>query len=143
MTFDATDVHELVRRYDIRWHTGPEQAVVAGALRTIGLRLELTALHDHPRHEPTAGCPECRPVQAALERVIEAVLPRDHRRSHYEVSLPPAKLEFTRSGVPEISASITILHNEAVNDPIDACESRCLGEMTSRLKQLGAREGGH
>jgi hypothetical protein len=82
-------------------------------------------------------------VTDALERVIAAVLPRDHRRSHYEVRVPHSSLTYASGGGPEIAASVTILHNKGINDPVDACERRCLSEMVSRLKALGAAEGHH
>jgi hypothetical protein len=132
---------ELVKAYDVRWDTAPEQSVIDGELRSIGLRLELTALHARPPREPTAGCLECKPVVDALERIIHAVLPKDHRRSHYEVHVPPDQLQYTASGRPEITATITILHNDGINEPVDACEKRCLAEMCARLAELGAKRG--
>jgi hypothetical protein len=135
------ELQQLVEKHEIRWQTAREEAVVDGEIRTIGLRLELSALHSHPEHPPVAGCSECKPVVHALERVIDAVLPKEHRRSHYEVSVPPAMLNYTTSGRPEITATITILHNEGINDPVDPCETQCHAEMTAKLKALGAREG--
>lgn len=61
------------------------------------------------------------------------------RRSHYEVDVPTAQLDYVAER-PEITATVTILHNEAINEPVDACEKRCLAEMMSKLKELGARE---
>ncbi|MGH7271245.1 MAG: hypothetical protein ACREJX_03820 [Polyangiaceae bacterium] len=135
-------LRDLVREYDIRWQGGREQAVVDGRLRTIGLKLELSAIHPHPAHAPEPGCPECGPVVRALERVADAVLPKDERRSSYEVSVPLARHVIPRRGGPEMTATITILHRDNVNDPVDACEERCLADMTSALEGLGAKRAG-
>ena len=137
--FDTEGLRSLVREHRIRYQTAAEKAVVEGGLRAIGLRLELSAVHAHPSHPPMPGCPECGPVIAALKRVVDAVVPKDHRPSNYEVSVPPASLRYNSHGEPEIIASVTILHDEGINDPVDACETRCLAEMVSRLKDLGAR----
>jgi hypothetical protein len=134
-------LRELVREHQIRWKAGREEAVVDGELRTIGLKLELSAVHAHLVRRPMPGCPECRPVVSALEKVIDAVLPKEHRRSFYEVTLPTAELGYSPSGTAEITATIAILHKGSINDPVDACETRCLREMTEKLKALGAKEG--
>lgn len=132
---------ELVRQHRMRWRASREEAVIGGEIRAIGLKLELSAIHAHLLHAPMPGCSECRPVIAALERVIDAVLPKEHRRSHYEVVIPVAKLEYPSTGQPEITATVTVLHNENVNDPIDECENRCLVEVIAKLRALGASEG--
>jgi hypothetical protein len=134
-------LRDLVQEHQMRWHAAAESAVVDGELRTIGLKLELSAVHAHPQQPPAPGCPECRPVVEALERVIDAVLPTGHRRSHYEVHVPTSALSYQRPGRPQIVASITILHNEAVDEPVDECERRCLADMIAALKRLGVREG--
>jgi hypothetical protein len=40
-----------------------------------------------------------------------------------------------------VVALVQILHVRGISEPIDACEMRCLNEMTSALKRLGACEG--
>jgi hypothetical protein len=138
---DLPELRDLVQQHQIRWRAAPESAVVDGDLRPIGLKLELSAIHSHPHHPPVPGCPECKPVVDALDRVIEAVLPTGHRRSFYEVHVPTSALAYGPAGRPEIAASITILHNEGISDPIDECEKRCLADVIAALKRIGAREG--
>jgi hypothetical protein len=104
-----SELRDLVQQHPMRWHATAESAVVDGELRTIGLELELSAVHAHPGHPPTLGRPECRPVVSALGRVMAAVLPTGHRRSHYEVLVPGSTLTYGQGGRPEIVASITIL----------------------------------
>lgn len=36
---------------------------------------------------------------------------------------------------------VRILHRDHFFQPIDACEERCLAEMTGKLKRLGFTEG--
>ena len=138
-TTEVAALRELVRTYDIRWEAGYERAVVDGQLRTIGLTLDLTAIHPPSHEAPMPGCPQCKPVANALRRVAEAVLPKEHRRSFYEVSVASGHHVLTRSGSPEMTATITILHEQGINDPVDACEERCRSEMIAKLEDLGAR----
>ena len=138
---NAPALEELVRTYEIRWRSGPERAVVNGNLRPIGLTLELTATHPDAHVTPTPGRPQCGPVIEALQRVADAVVPRDHRRSFFEVSVLPSHHVLTRSGSPEMTAMITILHQNGINEPIDACQERCLAEMSAKLEELGAPRG--
>ncbi len=140
---NAADVRlrDLVRTHAMHWHLTTERAFVSGELRPIGLTLALSAVHDRPLHPPLPGCDECAPVIHALERVIEAVLPKDHRRSRYDVHVPTAELEYPRGWRPEITATITILHREEINAPVDECERRCAAEVTAKLRDLGAPEG--
>lgn len=136
------ELRELVRTHEMHWRLTTEKAVVGGEVRPIGLVLALSAAHDHPLHAPLPGCEECKPVIRALERVIDAVLPKDHRRSAYDVDIPTADLEYPRGRRPEITATITILHKGGdINASIDACEERCARDMIAALERLGAREG--
>ena len=142
---DATEtgaLRQLVEKYSICWSRSPERAVVEEEIRSIGWDLELCATHGKTAHPPTAGCPECPPVVDALERVARFILPTEERTSHYEVHVRPGKIQYSHAhpGVPEMTAVITILHNNGINDPIDECENVCLAEMASKLRDLGARE---
>lgn len=139
---EIESLRRLVEKYRLCWSKSPEHAVGGGELRAIGWNLELCATHGETACEPTPGCPACPPVVAALDRVVGFVLPTDPRHSHYEVHNNPARIQYSHAhpGVAEMTAVITILHNEGVNEPIDACEDRCLAEMMSKLRDLGARE---
>lgn len=136
-------LRELVERFQVCWCTSRENAVIDGEVRPIGFNIELSAVHDHPERPPTPGCPECEPVLAALREIVEFVLPKDARDSRYEVHLKRLGLEFSGAhrDRPEVVALIQVLHKRGVNDPIDACEVRCLNEMTKALADLGACEG--
>ena len=136
------ELRELVCAHEMHWHLTVEKATVEGELRPIGLALALSAVHDRPAQTPLPGCSECGPVVNALERVIDAVLPKDHRRSTYDVDIPTAEIEYPRGRRPEITATITILHRgDDINAPIDSCETRCANDIIAKLKALGAREG--
>ena len=41
----------------------------------------------------------------------------------------------------KVTLSIRILHRHHFEAPIDTCETRCLGEMRERLRELGAGDG--
>ena len=141
-TSETEGLRELVGKYLLSWSTTPERAVVDDELRPIGRNLILCATHGKTTHEPMPGCPECAPVVDALDRVAHFILPTEPRSSHYEVHVQPAKIQYSHAhpGVAEMTAVITILHNKGINDPIDACEDRCLADMTAKLRELGAHE---
>ncbi len=136
------ELRALVHRHRIIWESRPELAVVKGALAPIGFVVTLTAVHDHPAHPPSPGCPECTPVRAALERIAHAVLPRGEHASQYEVHVANAlESDPSHGRRTEISATITILHRGIIDQPPDDCERECLSELRARLKALGAQEG--
>jgi hypothetical protein len=88
--------------------------------RPVGYVIEISATHDDPHVAPVAGCPACAAPLATLEEIVA------YRR---------------RGNRPEVRATILVEHGEGFDRPIDACEQRCLDEIVSRLKQLGACEG--
>lgn len=133
------DLATLVRRHQMQWHVRPELADLGGELVTIGFVVELTATHDAPSHPPAAGCDECVPVRRALERVATAVLPKGEHASWYEITIPPAQLQFSGRRA-ELVASIVVLHRGTVNRPADECERACLHEIRTHLSALGAHE---
>ena len=142
ITSETEELRQLVEKYALCWSATLERAVIHDELHPIGRNLVLRATHGKTTHEPTPGCDECPPVVDALGRVARFILPTEARLSHYEVHIPPATIQFSHAhpGVAEMTAVITILHNEGINQPIDACEDRCLADMTSKLRELGARE---
>lgn len=139
---DTAPLRELVRAHDMHWHLSTEKAVVGGQLRPIGLTLTLSATHDHALNAPSPGCAECAEVVSALERVVDAVLPEDRSRTAFDVNIPKTQIDFPRGRRPEISATITVLHQgPGINAPLDDSEQRSADEMIANLTSLGAHEG--
>jgi hypothetical protein len=133
---------DLVRRHRMTWESHPELAVSNGDVRPIGFTVELHAVHDHPVHPPSPGCPECAPVREALLRICKAVLPKGEHASWYEVHVGGAfEMEPRRAGAPELVARIEILHQGTVNRPPDECERACLAEIKASLTRLGVQQG--
>jgi hypothetical protein len=143
-TNDESDLElrELVRRHRVTWESHQELAVCDGVLAPIGFIVELSAVHDHPAHPPSPGCPECAPVREALQRICSAVLPRGEHASWYDVHVGSGlEVDPHRGGAPELSATIEVLHRGTVNRPPDECERACLAEIRTRLAQLGVQHG--
>ncbi len=139
---DQAELREIVRRHRMTWESRPELAASGDSLMPIGFRVELTAVHDHPAHPPSPGCPECMPVMDALHRVSLAVLPRGEHASWYDVHVGTGfEMDSRRRGLPQLTASIEILHRGEVNRPPDECERACLAEIRGRLAALGVRQG--
>lgn len=133
----------LVQDYEVCWETRPQYAVVGEGLRTIGFSVELSAAHHQPHHEPVAGCPECLPPLRALEEIVDFILPTEPRDSIYDVHVKWGAMQYSRrrANRPEVGATIDVLHATGADRPIDACEERCLADIVSRLKAIGAQEG--
>lgn len=134
------ELRDLIERYQIAWTVRQELAVHDGTLRPIGFVVELSGTHREPKHTPTPGCEECRPLRAALERIAHAVLPDETRPSWYDVVVEAGfGFEHGRTDRPEISATISVLHRGAIDRPVDACERECVDEIGRHLSALGAR----
>jgi hypothetical protein len=136
-------LRELVRVHEICWETRPEYVAGDDAPQPVGYVVEISATHAEPHASPLAGCPLCRERLAAIEEVIAFVLPRDRRDSIYDVHVQSGSLRYDRrrGNRPEVVATILIEHGEGADRPIDDCERRCLHDIVSRLKQVGACEG--
>lgn len=142
-TKSLEELSALTHRYRVCFEVSPEYAYVGGERREIGYAVELFGTHDEPLKAPAPGCPECAPVQSALEEIIDFVVPRELRDSRYDLHVDRNRLAFseTRGRRPDVSARITILHKQGVNRPVDACEARCLHDIVRSLRAIGALEG--
>jgi hypothetical protein len=135
-------LRDLVRRFRVCYEVAPELAVVGDEIRAIGFTIELSGTHDHPRHEPFAGCDACFPIANALRAILAHVVPLDFRPSQFQVHDSRMSHRFApqRGNRPELTASVTILHREGAQRPIDECELRCRDEIVGALASLGAAE---
>jgi hypothetical protein len=135
-------LRELVQRFRVCFEVSPALAVLGEELRPIGFTIELAATHDHPRHEPYAGCDECVPVARALNEVLDFIVPRDFRPSYFEVHRSRTSHQFSpeRDNRADLTASVEIVHRDGATRPVDDCELRCRDEIVATLKDLGACE---
>jgi len=137
-----TDLQMLVAAYQVCFESYPIWHVPRGGGKVaIGYELDLCGTHHHPKHPPKPGCDECRPVRHALMLIARSILPSDDRPSRYAIEPFDMAIHFSprRKMRREIVLAIDIVHRGAFDRPIDACETRCLREMTEKLKALGAR----
>lgn len=140
---DLDRLRTIVRDFRIHWRVSPEYVYVGDERRHVGFNLELGAAHRDPHERVAPGCPKCIPLKAALTDVIQFILPREERDSVYEVHVAAQRLTYPSGhpNAPEVIAEIQILHRSEFQRPVDACEERCLAEMTAALKDLGSPEG--
>ena len=139
---DQSLLADLVRRFRVCWEVWPEDAVVDSVKRQIGYALELYGTHEAGSVGVQPGCHRCHDVFDALRRIAEHIVPREMRPSiasigPYDQALHYSPVQQSRA---EVKLEITLLHQSRIEDPVDACEIRCLNEMKQRLKNLGARE---
>ncbi len=136
------NLKELVQRFKVCWEVLPDYYYVKGQRRQIGFVLELSGTHEPGRGQPQPGCRLCHPVRRALEAIAHAIIPKDRRDSDHEVSPYDQSIHYdpSRKFRPEVTLGISICHRSGFDREVDACEVRCLQEMTQRLKELGARE---
>ncbi|MCI0408644.1 MAG: hypothetical protein L0191_08780, partial [Acidobacteria bacterium] len=74
--------------------------------------------------------------------IAEAILPPEGRPSRYEMDPYDQSIHhsYARGDRHDVSLTIRIFHREDFENPLDACQERCLSEMLRRLKELGAGE---
>ncbi len=91
---------------------------------------------------PLPGCEHCRKVWHALKAVAAWIIPREKRDSDYDISAFDQSIHYSaaRKFRSDVSLRIGIRHRSGFDREVDACEVRCLREMTKRLAEIGARK---
>lgn len=140
----GTDSHlkDLVQRFRVCWEALPDYYYVKGQRRQIGFVLELSGMHEPGIEHPQPGCKLCHPVRRALEAIAHAIIPKDRRDSDHDIAPYDQAIHYdpNRKFRPEVTLQIWIRHRWGFDREVDACELRCLREMTQQLTELGARE---
>ncbi len=133
---------EFVQRFRICWEALPDHYYVKKEKRQIGFTLELTGTHESGVEHPKPGCPHCQHVWLALWEIANWILPKEIRDSDYDISVYNQGIQYTsvRKFRPDVSLRIGIRHRCGFDREVDACEVRCLNEMTGRLTEIGARK---
>lgn len=134
-------LRELVRQHKVCWEVWPEYHIDReGKKIQIGFELELAGTHHEPKEPPKPGCAECVKVYNDLKRIAQWIIPKEERKSRYEIGIFDSSIHFAakRKFRREVALTIRILHKGKFDDPTDDCEIRCLNEMEQKLKALGA-----
>jgi hypothetical protein len=149
-------LNDLVQRFHVCWEALPEYYFVAvkdplhGEVkerkterRQIGFLLQLSGTHEAGVEHPQPGCQHCRKVWSALKDIADWILPKEIRDTGYDLDSYDQSIRYdpVRKFRPEVLLTIRLVHRSGFDREVDACEVRCLNEMTERLKQLGARNG--
>lgn len=139
---DSGSLKQLVRRFQVCWETLPDYYYVKGQKRQIGFVLVLAGTHEAGVERPEPGCEHCRNVRRALRAIASWVIPKEHRDSDYDITPYDQAIHYdpSRKFRPEVTLQIWIRHRSGFDRDVDACQIRCLEEMTRGLKELGARE---
>lgn len=144
LSTEVFNLKDLVRRHKVCFESYPIWHVPRNGGRiAVGYELDLIGTHDHPQHAPASGCAECSPVYRALLHIAKAILPPNDRASRYAIQPFDVAIHFSprRKWRRDVVLAIDIMHRDQFDRPIDECETHCLREMTSKLKELGARPG--
>ena len=145
MTFaeeSSSVLAEYVQRFRVCWEVWPEYLMSSSGRRQVGFELELSGTPEFGSGQESPGTPECRKVYVALHAIADWIFPKEERPSMYEIEPYEHALHYSsaRSNRPDVTLSVKILHRSGFDQPVDACEVRCLQEMEQRLIQLGARQ---
>lgn len=140
---DSGDLKKLVQRFKVCWEALPDYYYVKGQKRQIGFVLVLAGTHEAGVEHPEPGCQHCHDVRRALQTIASWVIPKERRDSDYDVPPYDQAIHYdpSRKFRPEVTLEIAIRHRSGFDRDVDACQVRCLNEMTRGLKELGAREG--
>jgi|SRR5271166_5828992 len=145
----------LVQRFAVCWEAHPEQAIVTvldpkgqvrrakAELRKIGFSLELYGTPESGAEGVSPGDHHCLRIQSSLEQIAHWILPREERQCMYEIRTEPPSLIYSRirTDRPDVRLTITILHRNNWDQPIDECQESCLKDMQRALHEAGACEG--
>lgn len=149
-------LRESVQRFQVCWEAlpdfyyvavkdtlHPEAKQVKKEKRQIGFTLDLTGTHEEGVEHPQPGCEHCRRVWRALKAIADWIVPKEERDTDYDIAPYDQSINYdpVRKFRAEVSLRICIRHRSGFDREVDACEVRCLNEMTERLKELGARKG--
>ena len=137
-------LRDLVAKHKICWEVWPEYHQDSkGRKIQIGFELDLIGNHYQPSHLPSPGCDECFKVYNALWEIAVWILPQEKRLSRCEIQFFDHALRYapSRKLRPEVTLTLKIIHAEGFDRPVDACEQKCLNEITAKLRQLGALQG--
>ena len=134
---------DMVEMHHVCYEIWPELLIVKGRQVKVGFDLELAGTHEHGISTLTPGCPRCIRTFEDLRQIAEWIMPKEERPSRYEIEPFDRALHESaqRKFVPEVVLSMKILHRHGFDQPVDACEERCLKEMRGKLAELGVRAG--
>lgn len=142
MTIPVNELKALIAQYRICWRAYPEKDLVDGKVRAVGYRLELYGTHAPQIEHVSPGCDYCRNVWEALNKIGQEIVPAGTSDSQYQIEVFDDSIHYSkeRRDRPDVELHIQIIHRSGFG-PIDACEDRCLKEMTNKLRTLGSPEG--
>jgi len=134
-------LRRLVEQHQVCWEPYPIWDATSDRPKVqIGYEVDLWGTHDHPAHPANAGCEECRPVRVALERIARWVIPESHPPTRYEIEPYDGSIHMSsrRRKRKDVLLAIDVIPRQAVDTPVDACQTSCLKEVETKLKDLGA-----
>lgn len=133
---------ELVKKFRVCWEALPDCYPVKKEIRQVGYYLELTGTHEEGVDHPQPGCVHCQHVWRALEAIAAWIIPKEYRDTVYDIGPFDQTIQYSkeRKYRPEVSLRIWIRHRVGFDREVDACEVRCLNEMTQRLVAIGAHK---
>lgn len=141
MTADLECVRAIARKLHAHYDIEPEIVFVDGARRKVGFHVRLWGVHAKGARV-LPGCSRCREIEEELKRIGEFVVPREERPTRLEFD-PFRPALYDSRVVPdadEVVLSIRLVHREGYEQPVDACEERCLKEIVARCRELGIPE---
>ncbi|HVW86513.1 MAG TPA: hypothetical protein VHB50_17625 [Bryobacteraceae bacterium] len=138
------ELTEIVAKHTVCYEVYAHERMVRDTRVKTSFDLELYGTHRYGETRLSPGCGVCRDTYDDLKRIALWIMPKDERPSVYEILPFDAALhESTKRNLrPEVLLTIRIRHRVGLDQPIDACEERCLDEMRARLALLGVRQGG-
>lgn len=137
----VAELAAFVREHHVHYDVEPDVLVRASDRVKVGFEVRLWAVH--PRGtRALPGCGKCRDLVSELIRVAEWAIPSERRPTLIEIEpFHPALYDSREvAGADEVALSIRLAHREGWDQPIDACEERCLKEIRQRLRAIGVRE---
>ena len=132
---------EFIRRHRVHYEVVPDVVAEPDARTTVGFVIRLFAIHDKGARA-LPGCVKCVDLLDGLRCLAQSLLPPEERSTLTTIE-PFDPILYDSKEVPgadEVALALRLSHRDHYEQPVDACEERCLKEMRHRLKALGVRE---
>jgi hypothetical protein len=138
---DISELAAFAHDHHVHFDVQPDVLIRANDRVRIGFEVRLWAVHARGARA-LPGCDKCLDLVAELRRLAEWAIPSEHRPTRIEIEpFRPALYESQEvAGADEIALCIRLAHREGWDQPIDACEERCLKDIRQRLRSAGVRE---
>jgi len=139
---DPSEWDHTTKTRSLCYEVWPDWAVVEGVRVQVGFEVDLCATCGDQDAAMTGGYERWVETFEDLKALAKSALPaQEGSEAGFEVLPYDNSIHESpqRGFRPEVDLAIRIVHKHRFEQPVDDCESHCLAQVESRLKELGIR----